>query len=160
MDQIPEPMHQASSIPPWKKKSIPTIITSIPGITDKESQPDLVRKNISMDHIETHYKPDSWTRAYTDGSAEEALKNGGAGVYINYERRETKLAFATVQYSNKTRPLAKTKRVHLNLKWHLIFQKCNPSLWGARSEDYCESITLCNIFLVRILGNPGLLHRS
>lgn len=55
MDQIPEPMHQASSIPPWKEKSIPTIITSIPGITDKESQPDLVRKNISMDHIETHY---------------------------------------------------------------------------------------------------------
>ena len=94
MDQILEPMHQASSIPRWKEKSIPTILTSIPGITDKESQPDLVRKNISMDHIETHYKPDSQTRAYTDGSAEEALKNRGAEVYINYERRETKLALA------------------------------------------------------------------
>ena len=28
------------------------------------------------------------------------MKNGGAGVYINYERRETKLAFATGKYSN------------------------------------------------------------
>ena len=71
-----------------------------------------------MDHIETHYKPDSWTRAYTDGSAEEALKNGGAGVYINYERRETKLAFATGKYSNnyKAESVAMGKAVEEMLK--------------------------------------------
>ena len=71
-----------SSIPPWKEQAIPIIITSIPGIKHKDTQPESVRRNISLDYIETQYKPDSWTRAYTDGSAEEAMKNGGAGVYI------------------------------------------------------------------------------
>ena len=88
-DQIPEPIQQTSSIPPWKEQALPTIITSIPGIESKETQPEIVRRNISLDYIETQYKPDSWTRAYTDGSAEGAMKNGGAGVYISFEERET-----------------------------------------------------------------------
>ena len=118
MDQIPEPIQQTSSIPPWKEQALPTIITSIAGIKNKESQPELVRRNISMDHIETQYKLDSWTRAYTDGSAEEALKNGGAGVYISYGERETKIARAAGKYSNNFK--AETFAMHTAVEEMLI----------------------------------------
>ena len=31
-----------------------------------------------------HYPCDSWTRVYTDGSAEDAVRNGGAGVCVQH----------------------------------------------------------------------------
>ena len=109
-DQIPEPIQQTSSVPPWQEQALPTIITSIPGIQNKESQPEIVRRNISLDYIETRYKSDSWTRAYTDGSAEEAMKNGGAGVYIEYAERQAKIARAAGKYSSNFR--AETLAMH------------------------------------------------
>ncbi|XP_064647443.1 uncharacterized protein LOC135500128 [Lineus longissimus] len=37
-----------------------------------------------MEHIDRQYPHDRWTLAYTDGSAESAVKNGGSGIYIRY----------------------------------------------------------------------------
>ena len=34
--------------------------------------------------INIHYPCDSWTRVYTDGSAEDAVRNGGAGVCVQH----------------------------------------------------------------------------
>ena len=80
-DQIPEPLPQASTIPPWQELSL-NIITTIPGIENKDTQPQHVRKCIASDYIESYYNAESWTEVYTDGSATEATKDGRAGVFI------------------------------------------------------------------------------
>ena len=98
LDQIPEPLQQVSLIPPWKERSL-QIETTIPGIGNKDSQPTFVRKNITMDYLESIYNPDSWTEVYTDGSSIEATKDGGAGVYIKYNDSEARFAYATGKFS-------------------------------------------------------------
>ena len=37
-----------------------------------------------MAMLEETYPQEAWIRAYTDGSATDAIQNGGAGVYIQY----------------------------------------------------------------------------
>ena len=70
------------------------IKTSIPGITSK-LQPPAELQAYTADMIDTCYSGHSWTHIFTDGSATEAVKNGGAGVYIRYTDGEiTKLSFS------------------------------------------------------------------
>ena len=40
------------------------------------------RRGITDAFLNIHYPCDSWTRVYTDGSAEDAVRNGGAGVCV------------------------------------------------------------------------------
>ena len=39
-------------------------------------------KALTLEYIQEHFPRDTWTRVYTDGSANKAVRNGGAGVYI------------------------------------------------------------------------------
>ena len=53
-----------------------------------------------MEHFNTHFPQNRWTRVYTDGSAENAVKNGGAGIYIKYpDGHDKKISKATGVYS-------------------------------------------------------------
>ena len=38
----------------------------------------------TSDFINTNYPSELWIRVYTDGSAEEAVRNGGGGVLIEW----------------------------------------------------------------------------
>ena len=97
VDQTPEPMLQASTIPPWKEHSI-KIITEIPGIESKNIQPEHVRKSVALDYLHNTYNQEIWSEVYTDGSATEATRDGGAGVYIKYKEREARHAYAAGKY--------------------------------------------------------------
>ena len=102
VDQTPEPMLQASTIPPWKEHSI-KIITEIPGIESKNIQPEHVRKSVALDYLHNTYNQEIWSEVYTDGSATEATRDGGAGVYIKYREREARHAYAAGKYSSNYR---------------------------------------------------------
>ena len=56
-----------------------------------------------MDYLESTYSRESWTEVYTDGSAAEATKDGGAGVYIKYNGNDARHSFATGKYSTNYR---------------------------------------------------------
>ena len=58
------------------------IRTTIPGITVRENQSEAVLRALALEEIDKHYQAASWTRIYTDGSAENATRNGGCGAYI------------------------------------------------------------------------------
>ena len=58
------------------------IRTSIPGITTKENQSEAVLRVLALVEIDKHYQAASWTHIYTDGSTENATRNGGCGAYI------------------------------------------------------------------------------
>ena len=64
------------------------IFLSVPGITSKEQLPGELR-NLTLALIADRFPHTAWTHVYTDGSAEEGMKNGGRGVYIRYSDGDT-----------------------------------------------------------------------
>ena len=69
-----------------------------------------------------HITQESWTQVYTDGSAENAVRNGGAGVYIHYPGgREDKTSLTTGLYSTNYKTEAealKTAAAHIKVSTH------------------------------------------
>ena len=74
-----------------------------------------------MNGLETHYPKESWTHVYTDDSAENAVRNGGAGVYIQYSGgKEYKISLATGLYSTNHKADAKAlKTDHIEVSTHV-----------------------------------------
>ena len=54
-------------------------------ITSKEQLPGELRK-LMLALIADRFPHTAWTHVYTDGSAEEGMKNVGSGVYIQIPR--------------------------------------------------------------------------
>ena len=52
------------------------IRTTIPDITSKENQSEAVLRALALVETDKHYPVASWTHIYTDGSAENATRNG------------------------------------------------------------------------------------
>ena len=99
-DHVPKELPPCLSVPPWKSGALPNVNTKIPGIEDKKMQNPEERRKISNAFIETCYPSSSWTHVYTDGSAENAVRNGGAGVCIQFsEDNEEHVSLPTGLYS-------------------------------------------------------------
>ena len=59
-----------------------------------------MRKLITLEHLQQCYPKETWTYIFTNGSAEDATCNGGAGVYVKYpDGTDDRLSFATGLYS-------------------------------------------------------------
>ena len=71
--------------PGWKldREADIHMFLSVPSITSKEQLPGELR-NLTLALIADRFPHTAWTHVYTDGSAEEGMKNGGSGVYIRY----------------------------------------------------------------------------
>ena len=76
--------------PKWKtmEGNNADIQKKIPGIHSKE-QPPAELKALASELIDEHYNSNEWTHVFTDGSAEEAVRNGGSGVFIRYPDGKT-----------------------------------------------------------------------
>ncbi|XP_041350882.1 uncharacterized protein LOC121369872 [Gigantopelta aegis] len=61
-----------------------TIVEDVPGITRKGEQSDAILKSLTLEMLQDKYNTSQWTHVYTDGSAEEAIKNAGSGVHIRF----------------------------------------------------------------------------
>ena len=53
----------------------------VPGVTNKEEHTQAALKALTLEALNEKYPTDSWARVYTDGSAKEAVRDGGAGIY-------------------------------------------------------------------------------
>ena len=65
----------------WQART-PTIILDIPGIQAKKHHTDEKLRSLTLQALSVAYPSTTWARAHTDGSAEEAAKNGGGVVFI------------------------------------------------------------------------------
>ena len=52
--------------------------TKVPGVADRDCQPEPERKSLTLEYVDIKYPEDQWTSAYTDGSAVEATEMGEA----------------------------------------------------------------------------------
>ena len=68
--------------PLWNAKAPVIVKDSIPGIARKDSMSLQDLETKTSDFINTNYPTELWIRVYTDGSAEEAVRNRGGGVLI------------------------------------------------------------------------------
>ena len=71
-----------SSVPAWRRDQFPEVRESVPGILSKGMQSEPERRALALDYMEQAYPKELWTHAYTDGSAEEATRNGGGGIFL------------------------------------------------------------------------------
>ena len=62
------------------------INTKVPQITSGECQSETAKNTFTMVMIHEKYPEEAWIHAYTDGSAMNAMINGGAGILIKYPR--------------------------------------------------------------------------
>ena len=87
--------------PPWENENNPKIIKSIPNIKVEEAMTTKEMEIIKTRRIDLNYPSENWIRVYTDGSAEEAVSNGGAGVYIEWPDGTTlERSFPTGKHSS------------------------------------------------------------
>ena len=87
-DQLPaevEPFTRKDDPPPWKTAlNNVSIRTTVPHYTTKDEHCDASKKALTMAMLDETYPQEAWIRAYTDGSATDAVRRGGAGAYIQY----------------------------------------------------------------------------
>ena len=65
----------------WQAET-PTTFLDIPGIQAIEHHTDEELRLLTLEAPSVAYPSNIWARAYTDGWAEEAAKNGKGGVFI------------------------------------------------------------------------------
>ena len=94
----------------------------MPGVSQKDSQSGPERKSLTQEYLETNYPKEFWTHECTDGSAENAVWNGEAGVYIQYAgRKEDKVSLVTGLNSTNFKAKAealKTVAAHIEVSTH------------------------------------------
>ena len=64
------------------RESLPEVRTEIPGLAAKGTQAPELQKALTLEMIQSRYPKSTWTHVFTDGSAENAVGNGGSGAYI------------------------------------------------------------------------------
>ena len=97
LEQDPQKISQCLEIPAWSKERHFLVKSGIPGIGPKDSRNDLMRKLITLEHLQQCYPKETWTYIFTDCSAEDATCNGGAGVYVKYpDDTDDRLSFELV----------------------------------------------------------------
>jgi ribonuclease HI len=80
-----EPQVAYAGPPPWEERENKiTICTTVPHFTKKDEHSDVSKKALTMAMLDETYPHEAWIRVYTDGSATDAIQNGGAGVFIQY----------------------------------------------------------------------------
>ena len=100
-ENMPIPTH--ATLPAWKRHQFPSIVTNIPGVERKNTQSDDQRKALTLEFIDQQYPVQEWTHIYTDGSATEVVKNGGAGIFLRFTDGDEELAIPTGKYSTNYR---------------------------------------------------------
>ena len=67
----------------WASRmSLPEVRTEIPGLAAKGTQASELQKALTLEMMQSRYPKSTWSHVFTDGSAENAVRNGGSGAYI------------------------------------------------------------------------------
>ena len=64
-------------------------VTDIPGVVSKGDQSQATLRSLALELLDQDYNKSLWTYAYTDGSADSAIRNGGSGILICHPDGQT-----------------------------------------------------------------------
>ena len=77
-----QPKELLNPIPPCRRETLPTIITTIKDMENKALHSDQELKHLTETYLDKQYPSSEWIRVFTDGSAEKAIENRGSGIFI------------------------------------------------------------------------------
>ena len=58
--------------------------TTVPSLSDGDTQDDKVKQSLTLAMIAERYPQEAWIHVFTDGSATNAVTNGGAGILVHF----------------------------------------------------------------------------
>ena len=91
-DQLPKdilPLRATDSPEPWAADQPDIeVYTTVPQLIPDE-QGEVVKKALTLTMIAERYPQEAWTHVYTDGSATNAVADGGAGITVKFPDGET-----------------------------------------------------------------------
>ena len=94
------PLQTSIDWPPWSQQSHPEIAKDINGISTKRSMSKSLLRCVTQDMLKEKYPSDHWIRAFTDGSASEAIRDGGGGIYIEWpDKTSSSISIPTGKHS-------------------------------------------------------------
>ena len=126
LEHMTKPILTVKTIPSWKRGQLPRICTKVPGVADRGCQPETERKSLTLKDVDIKYPEDQWTHMYTDGSAAEATRDGGGGVYIRYNAGIAQITIATGKYSTNFKAEAEAlKKAAIEIRNNLPRTKPN-----------------------------------
>ena len=116
-------------------KRSPHVLPFLPGVSEllpsfgvpsqmpvRKTPKAALRESPSLRNTLKRTTQEYWTLGYTDGSEENAVRNGGAGVYIQYAGgKEDKISLTTGLYSTNYKAEAealKTAAAHIEVSTH------------------------------------------
>ena len=115
-DTEPQQVTVANPWPAWKTKHCAEILETINGIESKSAMNPSDISTKAKSTIEKNDPKQEWVRLYTDGSATDAIKNGGGGVFSEWlDGSTTSDAFPTGATCSNFKAEAEALIVALNL---------------------------------------------
>ena len=66
------------------------VSSKVPGLNMKGETSKENQRLTGLKRLQDIFPQEAWTHVYTDGSASDAVRNGGAGVYIQYQNGNSK----------------------------------------------------------------------
>ena len=81
----------------WNQEDLrSTIFLEVPGLFPAAQQLPIQQMALTLEMLEEKYLQADWTHIYTSGSAEDAVRNGGSGMFVRTPTGQT------VSYTNAT----------------------------------------------------------
>ena len=110
LNDMPKAISSVKTILSWKRGQLPGMCIKVPGVADRGCKPEPERKSLTLEYANIKYPEDQWTHANTGGSAVEATRDGGGGVYIRYNDGMAHITIATGKYSTNCKAEAEALR--------------------------------------------------
>ena len=126
------------------------ISTEIPEI-QKQEECSEVTKAKALEFLQNNYPPELWCHVYTDGSAKDATRNGGSGVYIKYpDKTSSSHSFAVGKLASNFRAELQAIREATNILIEgnttnsniIILSDCRAALQSLQSDARDEVVEI------------------
>ncbi|GFS07423.1 ribonuclease H [Elysia marginata] len=120
VEKLPDtPLQSSIDWPPWNQQSQIEIVKDIDGVTSKKSMIKREFHCLTQNMLDKKYPSNYWIRAFTDGSASEAVRDGGGGVYIEWpDNSSSKISIPTgkkcTNYKAEAEALQEAAKVLVN----------------------------------------------
>ena len=87
-DRLPQstlPFFPPDMLEPWVSDiNGIKVHTTVPSLSDGDTQDNTVKQSLTLAMIAERYPQEAWIHVFTDGSATNAVTNGGAGILVHF----------------------------------------------------------------------------
>ena len=132
------------------RHNIFNISTEIPEI-QKHEEASEVTKAKALEYLQNYHPSEVWCHVYTDGSAKDATRNGGSGVYIKYpDTKSSSHSFAVGKLASNLRAELQAIQEATNILIErnttnssiIILRNCRAALQSLQSEAWDEVVEI------------------